>query len=429
MAATNQKSMKNLELPGEFRFLYFSQLIHRPVCKGKIHDRIGRVDDLVFSLGELYPEAVGIYLEHGWGKPTEFVPWKRVLRIEDDAIFVQPPEEGEAYPPFVDQPGWMLLENHLVGRTILDIDGRRVEAVNDVHLLESRGRLAVVHVDTSFNGFLRRWHLGWLQLFKENLITWKYVQPLNVEDAVSTDKVSLSVTRKQLVDLPPEDLADALEELSGPEQEALFSALDSETAAEALLEAEPRAQRQLIADMREERARSVLAEMNVAQLADLFAALPHDHVTELTKMLPGETARRLHAILSEREVTAHSLMTPDFLAVGKESRVGDVLGDIRRSSRESDSISYIYVVEGEERVLEGVVDLRDLVLAKDDALMGDIMVSPVVSAEAEDLRDDLQELFVKYHYRLLPVVDPRDHLLGVVRYNEIMKGVVTKVKA
>ena len=122
-------------------------------------------------------------------------------------------------------------------------------------------------------------------------------------------------------------------------------------------------------------------------------------------------------------------MTPDFLAVGRESRVGEVLGDIRRSSREPDSISYVYVVEGEERVLEGVVDLRDLVLAKDDALMGDIMISPVVSAEAEDLRDDLQELFVKYHYRLLPVVDHRDHLLGVVRYNEIMKGVVTKVKA
>jgi magnesium transporter len=428
MTATNLKSLKNLELPGEFRFLYFSQLIHRPVCKGKIHDRIGQVSDLVFSLNELYPEAVGIYLEHGWGKPTEFVPWKRVLRIEDDAIFVQPSEEGEVYPPFVDQPGWMLLENHLVGRTILDIDGRRVEAVNDVQLLESRGRLAVVHVDTSFNGFLRRWHLGWLQLFKENLIAWKYVQPLNVEDAVTTDKVLLSVTRRQLVDLPPEDLADALEELSGKEQEALFSALDSETAAEALLEAEPRAQRQIIADMREERARAVLSEMNVAQLADLFTVLPHAHVTELTKMLPAETARRLHAILSEREVTAHSLMTPDFLAVGKERRVGEVLGDIRRSGREADSISYVYVAEGEERVLEGVVDLRDLVLAPDDALIGDIMVSPVVSAEAEDLRDDLQELFAKYHYRLLPVVDHRDHLLGVVRYNEVMKGVVTKVK-
>jgi magnesium transporter len=429
MATMNPKSLKSLELPGEFRFLFFSHLLHRRVCAGKIHDRIGRVDDLVFSLAELYPEAVGILMEHGWGKPTEFVPWKRVLRIEDDAVFVQPPEEGPHYPPFVDQPGWMLLENHLVGRTILDIDGRRVEAVNDVHLLESHGRLALVHVDTSFNGFLRRWHLGWLQLFKENLIPWKYVQPLNVEDALQTDKVSLSVTRKQLMDLPPEDLADALEELSGKEQEALFSALDTETAAEALLEAEPRAQRQLIADMREERARAVLSEMNVAQLADLFAVLPHDHVTELSKILPTETARRLHAILSEREVTAQSLMTGDYVAVAKESRVGDVLAAVRGSEREADSISYLYVVEGEERVLVGVVDLRDLVLAPDETLLTDIMVSPVVSAEAEDLRDDLQEIFAKYHYRLLPVVDHRDHLLGVVRYNEIMKGVITKVKA
>lgn len=429
MATMNPRGLKNLELPGEFRFLYFSRFIHRRVCAGKIHDRIGRVDDLVVSLAELYPEAVGIVMEHGWGKPTEFVPWKRVLRIEDDAIFVQPPEEGPHYPPFVDQPGWMLLEHHLVGRTILDIDGRRVEAVNDVHLLESRGRLALVHVDTSFNGFLRRWHLGWLQLFKEDLIPWKYVQPLNVEDAVQTDKVSLSVTRKQLVDLPAEDLADALEELSGQEQEALFSALDSETAAEALLEAEPRAQRQLIADMREERARAVLSEMNVAQLADLFAVLPHDHVTQLTKMLPSETGRRLHAILSDREVTAQSLMTTDYLATTGDRRAGEVLAEIRASNRESDAISYLYVVEGEERTLAGVVDLRDLVLAADDTLLADVMVSPVVSAEAEDLRDDLQEIFAKYHYRLLPVVDHRDHLLGVVRYNEIMKGVVTKVRA
>lgn len=429
MATLNPKSQRNLELPGEFRFLYFSQLIHRRVCAGKIHDRVGRVDDLVFSLAELYPEAVGILMEHGWGKPTEFVPWKRVLRIEDDAIFVQPPEDGPHYPPFVDQPGWMLLENHLVGRTILDIDGRRVEAVNDVHLLESRGRLALVHVDTSFNGFLRRWHLGWLQLFKEDLIPWRYVQPLSVEDAVQTDKVSLSVTRKQLVDLPPEDLADALEELSGAEQEALFSALDSETAAEALLEAEPRAQRQLIADMREERARSVLAEMNVAQLADLFAVLPHDHVTALTKMLPPETGRRLHAILSEREVTAESLMTTDYLETGRDRRVGEVLAEIRASDHEADAISYLYVTEGEERTLVGVVDLRDLVLAPDETLLADVMVSPVVSAEASDLRDDLQEIFAKYHYRLLPVVDHRDHLLGVVRYNEIMKGVVAKVRA
>ncbi|MEI8189778.1 MAG: PRC-barrel domain-containing protein, partial [candidate division NC10 bacterium] len=196
---------------GSYRFLYFSDLMKRPVCAGKIRDRVGRLTDLVFALKEPYPEVVGIYLEHGWGKPTEIIPWDRVLRIEDDAIFVLPPEQGEKYPPFTDQPGWIMLDTHLMGRTILDMDGRRTEVVNDVHLLEAKGRLLLIHVDSSFNGFLRRWGLGRIQGFKENLISWKYVQPLSLEDATITDRVSLSVTRKQLKELPSEDLADALE--------------------------------------------------------------------------------------------------------------------------------------------------------------------------------------------------------------------------
>ncbi len=77
-----------------YRFLYFSQLLKRPVCAGKIKDRLGKLTDIVFRLAEPYPDAVGIYLEHGWGKPTEFIPWEKVIRIEDDAIFVAPPPDG-----------------------------------------------------------------------------------------------------------------------------------------------------------------------------------------------------------------------------------------------------------------------------------------------------------------------------------------------
>src|SRR3974390_2124850 len=112
---------------GDHRFLYFSEMLKRPVCIGKIKDRIGKLTDLVFSLREPYPEAAGIYIDHGWGKPTEFVPWTKVLRIEEDVIFVQPPENEKTYLPFVDQPGWILIDKHLMGRTILDMDGRRIE--------------------------------------------------------------------------------------------------------------------------------------------------------------------------------------------------------------------------------------------------------------------------------------------------------------
>ncbi|MGO9139024.1 MAG: magnesium transporter MgtE N-terminal domain-containing protein [Syntrophales bacterium] len=430
MPEMNQR-LKVLDLPhgiGTYRFIYFSELLKKPVCIGKIRNRIGRLTDLVFAVAEPYPEAVGIYIEYGWGKPTTFIPWNRVLRIEDDAIFVQPPDEGNDYPPFVDQPGWILMDKHLMGRTVVDMDDRRVEVVNDVHLLEAKGRLLLVHVDISFNGFLRRWGLGRLHWMKDDLISWKYVQPLSVEDAVSTDKVSLSVTRRQIHELPSEDLADMLEELGKEEKDALFSALDSEKAAETLAEAEPRTQRQIIAALRKERARNIFTEMTIPQLAGLFSILPHDHVSDLMALLTKEQADRVRAILSEREATAKGMMSSDFLTMSGEITVSEALTKIRLSSMEPESISYIYVVGENGQPLLGVIDLRELVLASDGLKLGDIMVEPVVTAEEDDVQDDLSEMFAKYLYRMIPVVDSQDNILGVIRYNDIMKGVETRIK-
>ena len=404
----------------EFRFFWFSQLLNRQV-ETVNGERLGKLSDLVFNLGDPYPGAVGIYLEHGWGKPTEFIPWEKVVDIGKKSIVVQPPPEGStAYPPFVDQPGWILINEHLMGRTILDTDGRRVEVVNDVQMLESRARLIIIHVDVSFNGFLRKWGFGGLRWITDKLIPWRYVQPFSLEDAVKTDTVSLSVTKEQARELPGEDLADVLEMLSGEEQEAFFSALDPEKAAESLMHAEPRAKRQLIEDLPKERAQAILAELSIPQLADLFSVLPHDDVTELMQLIPEESAKRIQQLLSDREARARDLMSSDYLVFTEETTVGEALKTIRTSGLDPDTISYIYVIAA-ERVLIGVVDLREIVLAQDDARIGDIMSSSVVAAEEDRGRDDLEEIFAKYRYRMLPVVDGQDHLLGVISYSDLMQ--------
>ena len=410
-----------------YQVFFFSKLLKLPICVGKVTQRVGRVTDLVFRIAEPYPEAVGIYVEHPYGRPNEFIPWDKIVKIDDDAIFITRPENGQPYPPFVDQLGWLLVNDHLMGRTILDMDGRRTEVVNDVHLLFSKGRMLLVHVDISFNGFLRRWGLGKLAWSKDQFISWRYVQPLSVEDVGATDVVTLSVTRKQIRDLPGEDLADALEMLSGDQQEAVFSALDSEKAAEVLVEAEPRAQRQLIASLRRERARKILSEMSIPQLADLFSVLPHDDMIEMMAVLPPADAARIKAIISDRESTARALMSSEYLAVSRDTKVGEVLKDIRTSKRAHESISYVYVV-GAGNLLSGVVDLRELVLAGDELTLGELMTSPVVMAQSDDTRDDLAEMFAKYHFRMVPVVDAQDHLLGVIHYKDIMKGLVTRAQ-
>jgi CBS domain-containing protein/sporulation protein YlmC with PRC-barrel domain len=407
--------------------IFFSELAKRPICVGKVTQRIGRLTDLVFRIGEPYPEAVGIYVEHSFGRPSELIPWNRVTKVEDDAIFILPCESGGPYPPFVDQKGWLLVNDHLMGRTVFDMDGRRVEVVNDVHLLAAQGRMLLVHVDISFNGFLRKWGLARFAWSKDRLISWRYVQPLSLEDVGTKDAVQLSITRKQIQELPGEDLADALEILSTDQQQAVFSALDSEKAAEVLVEAEPRAQRQIIANLREERARSVLSEMSIPQLADLFSVLPHDDMVEMMSLLPKEDAARIRAIISDREATARAMMSDKFLAFPKEAKAAEVLAQIRAVKPEPEALSYLYVT-GFENTLIGVVDLREIVLAADETALAELMASPVVAAESDDVREDLVEMFVKYHFRMIPVVDKQDHLLGVLHYKDIMKGLVARTR-
>lgn len=411
----------------DYKLFFFSQLLKRRICAGKINQKIGKVADLVFRLAEPYPDAVGIYVEHSMGRPDEFIPWEKVIKIDDDAIFIAPADDGKPYPAFVDQKGWILLGEHFIGRTILDMDGRQTEVVNDVQLLYSKGRMIIVHVDTSFNGFLRKWGLERFKWSDDQLIAWRYVQPLSLEDIGATDAVSLSITRDQIKELPGEDLADAIETLPGEVQHAVFSVLDSEKAAEVLVEAEPRAQRQLIANVRRERARTILSEMSIPQLADLFSVLPHDQMNNMMELLPPDQAARIKAIISDLESTADALMSADFITAQKTTSVKEILRDIRGSGHEPHSLSYIYLVD-DERTLLGVVDLRELVLAADMVLLGDIMVAPVVSAQRDDTREDLAELFARYQFHLIPVVDEHDRLLGVVHYRDIMKGLVTRAR-
>ncbi|OQB72833.1 MAG: Magnesium transporter MgtE [candidate division TA06 bacterium ADurb.Bin131] len=402
-----------------YRFLYFSNLAGSRICAGGIRNKIGKLTDLVVKLVEPYPETVGLYIEHGWGRPTEFVPWEKVKKIENRIIFIDPPPE-EKYPPFVDQPGWIMIDRHLMGKTILDIDGRRIEVVNDVHLMEAGKKLLVVHVDISFNGFLRKCGLGRLKISEPKLISWRYVQPLSVEDAISTDTVSLSITKEQFKKMPGEDLADVLEILPKKEQEAVFSALDSEKAAEALVQAEPRTQRQIVSALRKEKAKLILSELSIPQIVDLFSILPYDDIVELTNLLPPEKAEKVKNLLSQEESTARELASNNFIAVKSDITVGDILKQIRSGSFEHDQITYIYVVT-DEHVLIGVIDIRQVILARDDTRITEIMTSPVVSIDEDLLREDICELFAKYNFRMLPVVDKKDVLLGVIHYKDVMK--------
>src|SRR5207249_2033390 len=143
--------------------------------------------------------------------------------------------------------GPFLFYSALHGRPVRDPDG---------HVLHvPTGDLHLVHVDVGFRGLVRR--LGWsTTMGKEQLISWRYVQPLTL--AATGDTLQLTVTRKELGRLHPAELADILTELDGRERESLFRALAPEAAARALTEVEPRVRQRLIAGLPAERAADIV---------------------------------------------------------------------------------------------------------------------------------------------------------------------------
>jgi Mg/Co/Ni transporter MgtE len=76
-------------------------------------------------------------------------------------------------------------------------------------------------------------------------------------------------------------------------------------------------------------------------LADLFSVLPHDDMVEMMELLSKEDAALIRTIISEREASAHALMSTDFAAFPKEVKAEEVLRELKR---ERDAISYVYVV-------------------------------------------------------------------------------------
>jgi len=142
----------------------------------------------------------------------------------------------------------------------------------------------------------------------------------------------------------------------------VFSLLDSEKAAETLMEAS-RVPAADYPNLRQERARTFSTEMSTANWSICFSVLPHDDKMELIALLPKDQGKQIEGILSEREVTAQALMSAGCVTMPKETTVGAAMRQLRSSHFDHDMLTYIYITAEPDRMLLGVVDLRELVLA------------------------------------------------------------------
>ncbi len=400
-------------------FIFLTDIIGR-VLRASDGRRLGKVVDSV-AVGDQYPRVAYFVCKPRRGRREARVSWEAVERMEREGIFLREGDE-ESFEAFERRPGEVLLVGDLWDKQVVDINGAKVERVNDIHLLNTERDLRVIHVDVGVRGILRRLNLlgpfdavtAWLfdYTVKERFVNWRYVQPLGEPLVVSP--LHLNVAGQRLSRLHPADLADIIEELPQPERAAVFAAFDDEVAAEILEEVdEPELAVDLLETVGEERAGDIIEEMDPDEAADVLAEIDETQAQKLIgAMEDEELADDLRELLHHEEGTAGSIMTTEYVAVKPNEKVAAVFKRIKESE-DVEAYYYVYVVNDDD-VLIGVFSLRDALVAKRTASAAELASERVVAAKIDDQPERVFELFGKYGFATLPVVDEEGKLKGVV---------------
>jgi CBS domain-containing protein len=415
-------------------FVYFTEILKKKVRSAADRRVLGHPQDLVANAEELYPRVVGIMVRPSRGLPS-FVPWQQVSALEAGDILVDHAAGGftGAAPP----EGALLVRRHILDRQIIDTFGARVVRVNDLHFLRVDNGLRLIHVDVGASGLFRR--LGWLRavntltegLFdytlRDHLIAWKYVQPLGHFGRDSSRQVlRLSDSHQPLAQLHPADLADVLEDLDQHKRQALFGSLDPEVAADALEQMDTETQVDLIEGMGEERASQVVGEMAADEAADLLGELGEEKAESILDGMEAERSVEVRELLSHDEDSAGGIMTTDFIALKTDYTVDQTIAVLRTEAKDAESIYYLYVLDDLDHLV-GVVTLRRLLVASPETRLGDIMSTRVVSVPTGEDKKSVAELFAKYRFRALPVVDGGGVMKGIVTVDDVLDHVAPEL--
>lgn len=407
-------------------FLYFSELLGRPV-RSAGGARLGRTADLKVHLGELYPKAETLVIRRRSDKAPRCLDWGQVESLGGKGVVLRAGAERELVPLEVG-PEEILVREDLLDKQVVDTHGARIERVNDVHLLIVHGELRIAHVDFGIRGILRR--LGWLRpidalwgwLFggriADKLASWKYVQPLASDPKRN---LKLNVTLRRIHDLHPSDIADIIEDLDRANRSSVFRALDTETAAETLQEVDPRLRLSLIETAAPEKASDILESMEPDEAKDFLAELSEEKMETLIGTMEEPFRERVEGLLRYEEGTAGSIMTTDFIALDRDRTIADAVEAFRTAFHPLETVAYIYVT-GEARRLAGVVTLRHLLLCGRDEKLGALMNPHVVAVETGDAVGAVADVFNKYKFLAVPVLDDRRTVQGIITLQDIVQA-------
>ena len=215
------------------------------------------------------------------------------------------------------------------------------------------------------------------------------------------------------------DVAEFLSSLDDNRMPMLFRLLSKERAAEVFANLDAPEQERIINSITDSELAGIVEELYVDDAVDMMEELPANVVKRVMRTATPETRNLINQYLRYPENSAGTIMTAEFVDLKKYMSVKESFARIRRIGEDKETI-YICFVTSAHRKLEGIVTVKDLLLADPDEIIEELMDRNVIYAVTTEDQESVSQKFSDYDLMAMPVVDKENRLVGIVTVDDIM---------
>jgi Mg/Co/Ni transporter MgtE len=144
---------------------------------------------------------------------------------------------------------------------------------------------------------------------------------------------------------------------------------------------------------------------------------------EILALMEKEEAAEVQELLGYPEDSAGGIMTTEVVAVPATLTAAQTIDRLRELEPDAETIYYVYIVDADERLV-GVLSLRDLIVAKPDVPISEVMIEDPVAVGVLADQDEVAQVVARYNLLAVPVVDDDGHLEGIVTVDDAMDAIL-----
>lgn len=226
-----------------------------------------------------------------------------------------------------------------------------------------------------------------------------------------------NVLKEKLKEINSADIPPLLEELDKESVVKLFRILPKEQAGEAFSYMEPYMKEKLIQDLTDAELKGILNELFMDDTVDLIEEMPSNVVKKILKVVNAKDRKIINELLQYPEDSAGSIMTTEFIDLKETMTVEQALQRIRDIGIDSETIYNCYVLN-RNRVLLGMINIKEILISKKEQIIKDLMTTNVISVNTLEDQEDAAKIFDKYDLYAVPVVDNENRLVGIITVDD-----------